>query len=339
MPINYNAFLRYKIIHKCLLSRQKRQQYINMDALIEEIYEQTGFSISERTFRDDIKKLRDPHNELGFVLPIKTKRDMGYYYDKEKEVPDDIMMPMDKELLKDIAGFLNQFTRFDFFEGYATSLNILIDGSENDTPLIHLDYNSETMGQALIPELRQAIKENKGLILNYQSFKASKSIEIPFQPRFIKIYNNRWFLVGYNALSKDFDALPLDRIQSLAVKAEAIEIDPEKEKQFNPSTYFEDIIGITVMHGRKGEDIIFRVKNKRAQYVNTKPIHSSQEVIKRTEHYMEFKVHLKRNPELITELLSFGSDLEVIKPESLRGAIRKIAFEMNEMYAQDNKPM
>ncbi len=335
MPLNYNAFLRYKTIHKCLFDRQNRQQYIDLCELMNIIRTQTGYPVKERTIREDLKTLRDPHNELGFVLPIKIKRNYGYFYPLEAEVPEDIMMPMDKELLRDISGILAQFTRFDFFEGYKTSLNILIDGSDDNDPIIQLDYKPESMGQILIPELRKAIKKKESILINYQSFRNTKGIIIPFQPRFIKIFNNRWFLVGYNGTHRNFDILPLDRIQSFEPSREAIVPDPEKERNFDPSNYFNDVIGVTVMQGKKAEDIIFRVNNERAQYINTKPIHSSQEIIDRSNEYIDFKVRLKQNPELISLLLSYGSDLEVMKPKSLREKLKAIAASMNKMYSEN----
>ena len=332
MPIMHQSLLRAKIIHKCLLERQARQQKISLQRLTDIISDQIDIIVSCRTVAEDIKRLRSDDNALGIVLPIRNQRNAGYYYPVDAIVPEDIMMPIDKELLKDMSSLLNQFSSFDFFDGYQTSLNVLLDGSDYGNSIIQLDYNPQSLGQRFIPALRQHIKLKESLQIKYYSFGKSAPVYINFLPSFLKIFNNRWFLVGYNELEKNYGVLPLDRIDSIRRAPEPIIPDPEKEKDFNPQKYFEHIIGVTSMSGKSPMNVHIRVQKNRAYYIDTKPLHSSQERIKDSFEFMDFRFCVKPNNELIATLLSFGSDLEVLKPASLRRQMQQIVEQMAANY-------
>lgn len=140
-------------------------------------------------------------------------------------------------------------------------------------------------------------------------------------------------MVGYHDKKKDYDILPLDRIKSMAPAGTPVLPDAQKAEGFDAKAYFRDVVGVSVMHGRKVQDIVIRLKGKRAHYVHTKPLHSSQVILQRKPDSITFKLRLKINPELISLLLSFGSELEVIEPPKLRAELRKTALAMHKLYA------
>ena len=55
----------------------------------------------------------------------------------------------------------------------------------------------------------------------------------------------------------------------------------------------------------------------------TKPLHLSQRIISEDDGYTKISINVKINKELISLLLSFGPDVEVIAPASLRAMIAK----------------
>lgn len=105
MPVNLNAFLRYKTIDSCL-----RNQFVSCDiayliqkcaeAISNKMGEET--SVSERTIRNDIKVLRS--DILGFEAPIICSGGVYQYSDSDYSIFNTAIA--DKELLIDIQNLL-----------------------------------------------------------------------------------------------------------------------------------------------------------------------------------------------------------------------------------------
>ena len=77
------------------------------------------------------------------------------------------------------------------------------------------------------------------------------------------------------------------------------------------------MIGVTIPQNKKTETILLSFSTKRGNYVKTKPIHSSQEIIKETKTTLLIKLNLVITQELISLLLSFGEDVKVKQPKAL----------------------
>ena len=107
---------------------------------------------------------------------------------------------------------------------------------------------------------------------------------------------------------------------------------------------FEDIIGVTLPKNKEAEDIHLWVSNEAFNYIITKPLHKSQkEVDEATAMLLKQKfpqlgsghfIYLRciDNYELRRELCSFFDGLIVLSPVSLKDAISKQIFSMNEKY-------
>ena len=96
---------------------------------------------------------------------------------------------------------------------------------------------------------------------------------------------------------------------------------------------FEDIVGVTFYEDKIIEHIVFWVNDMSKDYVETKPIHESQiiyhgedELLLHNEYpYLNggafFSIDCISNYELIRELCSFGHDLIVLSPDSIKSAV------------------
>lgn len=84
------------------------------------------------------------------------------------------------------------------------------------------------------------------------------------------------------------------------------------------------VIGVTIPEERKIYEIILSFSPDRGQYVKTKPIHESQEILKDNKNELRVSLKLMINKELISLLLGFGNDLLVLKPIILRKTIQQL---------------
>ena len=87
-------------------------------------------------------------------------------------------------------------------------------------------------------------------------------------------------------------------------------------------------------------DIVLRVSNTRYSYIETKPILPSQTELRslRGENYRTILFKSQINKELVSLIMSFGSDVVVIEPQELKDKITSIISSMNKNYESLQKP-
>ena len=182
--------------------------------------------------------------------------------------------------------------------------------------MIEFDSNNHLKGMQFIGKLYQFIGVKKVVKLIYKPYFAEKSKEIIIHPYLLKEFNNRWFLLALHDKKGIIQIYALDRI----IKIEPSDID-FKTRDF--STYFNDIIGVSVPKDSRKERVCLRFTNTRFPYIETKPFHNSQKTVRKDSDNTIIQINVKVNQELISSILQFGQDLEVLEPDWLRGEIRK----------------
>ena len=80
------------------------------------------------------------------------------------------------------------------------------------------------------------------------------------------------------------------------------------------------------------ENVVLRVCNSRFNYIKTKPLHSSWDIIEENEDDTIISITVKINKELESLILSFGSDIEVLSPVGFRARIADKIKVMNQKY-------
>jgi predicted DNA-binding transcriptional regulator YafY len=143
-------------------------------------------------------------------------------------------------------------------------------------------------------------------------------VENIVHPYLLKMYQQRWFLVGHIPTQAELRVFALDGIAdstpaSLSYVPAAVDFE----------TYFQHVIGPTVPPGEEPTTVRLRFAHGRAPYVLTKPLHLSQRTVADTEAGVELTLRVVPNPELVTQLLSFGADVEILAPAKLRATIQK----------------
>lgn len=93
---------------------------------------------------------------------------------------------------------------------------------------------------------------------------------------------------------------------------------------FNPDTWFNDMIGVTKDRMMKPQKVVFKANPKEAPYIRTKPLHKSQTVIEADEEgYTTFQLTVIVNPELERDLMAYGEGIIVLAPKTLVASIAK----------------
>ena len=122
MPLNKEAFIRYKVID--IMVRNPQKPYPSIEELIDGITERLGKVFSKSCVQKDIKAMREDE-ALGFYSPIKhCKRNNGYYYTKEGYSIDRLdLNDSDLREIEKSLEWLSHFTNREVGTSFSESLN------------------------------------------------------------------------------------------------------------------------------------------------------------------------------------------------------------------------
>ncbi|WP_225036079.1 helix-turn-helix transcriptional regulator [Winogradskyella sp. SM1960] len=322
MAVNKNALIRYKTIDKCL-QNQFRQWTLNdlIEAVSDALYEYEGkdINVSKRTVQLDLQMMRS--DKLGYNAPIVVYDRKYYKYeDADYSIVKIAVTDKDVKVMNEAIQLLKQFKDFSLFQemdGVLQRLEDSVNSTQKDRrAIIHLDKNEQLKGLEYIDVLYNAIQSKKVIEVTYKSFKARKASVMKVHPQLLKEFNNRWFLLC--ARNGKYITLALDRITEI-VKLENEFYD---DFQIDGDEYYKEVIGVTVSNSR-AERIQFKIDLKNTPYVITKPFHSSQRMIEKTNDGVIFNIFVQINFELERLILGFGDSIEVLKPLKLRNRMLK----------------
>lgn len=79
-----------------------------------------------------------------------------------------------------------------------------------------------------------------------------------------------------------------------------------------------EIFGIIIGHNIKASILELKASAEQARYLESLPLHSSQEVVETTPEYTIFRYRVVPTFDLKQEILSRGATLEVLSPEWFR---------------------
>jgi len=324
MPINKLALIRYKTIDNCLQNHFRKWTLEDLiEACSDALYEYEGIAkgISKRTIQLDLQNMRS--EKLGYNAPIIVTDKKYYSYDERNySITNTPITQQDLGTLNEVLHVLKQFNGFSYFQelnGMVTRLeDKLYKQQHKGKSYIDFEKNDLLKGLKHIDPLHKAIINKKTIEITYQSFKARIPQTIVFYPYLLKEYRNRWFVLGANRKGNSTMILALDRIDKFR------ELNPEKYRkaEFDVSTYFNDVVGVSKMPNQTPQLIVMKVIKEHAPYVITKPIHASQIVIKEDSDGTIFSINVIWNFELEREILGFGEQLQILSPRRLAGKIQ-----------------
>jgi len=175
-------------------------------------------------------------------------------------------------------------------------------------------------GKSRVKPLIEAIQQSREVVVGYQKHKHdSHRLTLNIQPYALKVYNGRWYLLGFIQESNAVHVIALDRILEMRLSAKHFTFP----KDFDAREYFANVVGIYVGEKLSPQDVKIRVYGEKMKYVEDLPLHRSQHLAYyKDNEYADFTYKLCITPELITLMLSFGDSLEVLEPVELRQAVK-----------------
>lgn len=323
MAGNKHALTRYRVLDNCF-SNWMRKYYVEdliskCNEALADRYPSGCVGISRRTFFDDLNDLDELVGEYGVeILRLNDGKKKFYRYNKENfSLFAKGFTEEELQALKENVKTLQRFKGLPSFTWMDSLVSKLEDKLNIKTPVDNIIAYEENVGYTGIDWLKDCfdvIINKQPVRIAYRNFE-EREFEWTIHPYYIKEYNNRWFLIGYNPQYDRLTNIPLDRIDE--IEPCHIEYVPNTSTDF--TKYFDNVIGITVSEAPV-QEIKLRFSKQRLQYVLTKPIHKSQRCSDTGTGIVTLQ--LIPNRELETLILSFGPDVEVLEPMFLRNKIQ-----------------
>jgi predicted DNA-binding transcriptional regulator YafY len=328
MALNKFAAIRYRIIDECIRSRSKPYPTKEelRSACEEALYGSGhGANISMSTIEKDLWALKN-ESVFGYAPIAFSSMHRGYYYTDPSFSLDIPLTPEDIDLIRLALHTLNHFRKSQIFQDLETAVNkiqgrvLLADrlAGPNLERVIQFEAVPESKGQENLPVLLDAIKNNHEIEFDYTPYVDGRPRHYVYHPYLLKENKNRWYLVGKETINDKIRTLGLDRMAEIKLTGNYYLTDTE----FNADHFFRNSFGIGTYSGIP-EEIILKLDEVQTQYIRSNPLHPSQEILNQESGFSVIKLYVIPSDELKMLILSYGSKVEVVKPEWLRNEIKE----------------
>lgn len=332
MPINKNQQIRAQILDRNLSNVIK---WYSIDDLLDKVndhlVQEMGVEpISKRTLYTDLERMRDP-DIYNADLEKRTEGRKVYYRYRVKgfSITNSPITPHQLTELQHILQALERVSNFPFgswLDSLRENENLYPNEDYGGKAIIGIEHNPDLTGMNFFGDVFQAIVNKQVLSIDYQDFPGNEYTYI-FHPYYLKQYNQRWFLIGRNDAEPDtIWNLAIDRIQALTLVPHAF-----VPTRIDFDDYFYDIIGVTHQTDSKLEKILLRFSAESLPYVLTKPLHPSQKRRKNGSEIL-IQITVKPNYEFYSVIRSFGKNVEILEPPSVRQAFADEIKEALQVY-------
>lgn len=331
MPHIKNALIRFRIIDRAI--RNKYKPYPSKrdlrEACEDALYgSNDGANICDSTIEKDLFAMRIEHD-----APIKySKLHGGYYYTDEHFSMNDIPLTEDDiEAIKFATKTLSQFKDMEMFQQFGFAIDKIVDrinisqdpADKSIAEFVQFETPIRSGGSEFLNPLLNAIRRKTAVFFDYESFQTQKRKARKVLPLLLKEYRNRWYLLSYDTVREAIITYALDRMFELKESDEVLQCPID----FRPERFFRHAVGITASNGEP-ETVVFKADNVAAKYIASQPFHASQEVVKEGKNRTTFQMTVFVAEELIRAFMSYGGEIEVLEPVSLREEIQTRARAM-----------
>ena len=297
MPTNKNAAIRYQTLDKCFRDRRHRYYMEDLiDKCEEAIYYYNGVGgVSRRQIFEDIKFME---SETGWSVPLERKQDGRRVYYRYRD-PDFTInaQPLTEDEARQLRSVIITLRRFRGLPSNAWVDEVIsnlewrfgLRGKQEN--MIGFEQNPYLKGLNLLPDIIDAATSHQAVRITYRNYKnCDEEYTVVVHPWYIKQYNNRWFLMAYDAEADRISNYALDRIQNFNVEEDVAYI-PNKEVDFEH--YFDDVFGVTIPPSDVEKiRVLLQFSKKQYPYIVSKPLHHSQEIVDAENRILAVEVRL-----------------------------------------------
>lgn len=283
---------------------------------------------SWRQYYDDINFI-----EIHYNAPIERVNGRIRYSDRSFSIQEKPMDETERRNYEDMLAMLRKFcneSRDTLTSELRDRIKHWLGNQDTEGKAVSFESVSGYEGTVWFDRLFSCISRRQAIDLCYKPFD-KEAIWVTISPYHLKQFNGRWFLIALREDGRQglIHHYALDRIEDIKENTKA---------QYRPTDidfgeYFFPVIGVTIPEGREVETITLRVRKKEYPYIETKPLHITQEKVCEDDESVTITIEVMVNFELKQRLLSHADYVTVIEPQSLREEMKSLIEKMWNNYA------
>ena len=307
---------RERLYHLHDILRQRRTPVTRQDLMDE-------LGCSQATLYRLIAELRD---RLGAPLE-QDSEGRGYFYDRSLagsfELPGLWISPDELQALltaRHILGNVQPGLLEDELDGVQHRINQLLDqqgldfSAQPERVNIRRDAGRPVPAD-LFEDVMQALFRRQRLNISYHGRRRDDVSEREISPQRLTSYRDRWYLDAWCHRAEGLRSFALERIRDMALlDEESIEVDAEEL-----SRELDQAFGI--FSGPVEDQARLRFSAEAARWAADEIWHPEQQGQWLDDGSYLLEIPFGRSRELEMEILRYGQEVEVLKPDSLRQAI------------------
>jgi predicted DNA-binding transcriptional regulator YafY len=245
-------------------------------------------NISLRTFQRDLNEIRTIFN-----IDIKCNNSNQYYIAEEEN-----------------SGFNNRMLEaFDM-------INVLSAG-QLLAPYLIFEKRCP-LGTEHLYGLLHAIRNLLVVRFSYQKYYDPVITYREVEPYALKEFKGRWYLLSKDYKDDCVKTFALDRMSELEMTKKKF-VSPS---EMNQNGYFKNCYGVITSDETGPEEIVLVFEPLQGNYIKSYPLHESQQILADNETELLVELKLFVTHDLIMQLLSYGEEVKVIRPESLKNELK-----------------
>lgn len=257
------------------------------------------FNISKRTFQRDIENMESLY---GISIKFNFSRNVWYIEEEDNSEAN--------------ARLLEAFDTFNALK------------MTNRLPQ-YIDYEKRRpKGTENLNGLLHAIQNNLRIRFTYHKFWTGEKRTRYAEPLALKESINRWYVVTMDAKKKEPRTFALDRLSDLEITTEKF----KRSEDFDVNEMFRHSFGIISGDHLELKDVQLAFRKPQAEYIRSLKLHHTQEVEKETEEEILFSMKLYITEDFVQEIVSQGSRVKVLQPDSLIHEVKKYHQEALDLY-------
>lgn len=335
MPVNLAAHNRHRIINARLRRRDISNKWKDLAiACYMELKDQyKSYKVPSRsTIFADLQYLRD--TEHGYGAVIENINGSYHYYDPQFSIEHVRATPRQVDAILQAFILIKQLTQNDQLANIKEVVSLLEKKLTSSTdkkllikPIIYFEESTNYPSHQWIDDFYDLCYRKETCRISYQPFNDNGHNYV-YSPYYLKEYNNRWYIIAYCHEKNMIFNLALDRIISITRSFE----DFDESHYIDHSTFYNEIIGVS-KDDKATEDILIKVSALSAKYLDTKPLHHSQQKFgTEADGCVIFSFKVIPNYEFYYKVLAFGPNMEIIKPVNVRNQIAVLIDKMKAFY-------
>lgn len=285
----------------------------------QEIADRWGGSV--RTAQRAVEYMRD---QLLAPVAYDTRRRTFYYTDMSYELPSISLSDGETiALLLVYEGILEKLP-LPLARDLSTAVSKLQEFLPNTTSvnlpdmMARLSFDMEPHGKVApiyLDQLRQALEARRTVRMTYYTASRDELLERELAPYHLVYRRGDWYAVGRCHLRNQVQTFAISRIRALTLTDHKYQIPAD----FKAEQYFEYAFGVDI--AGQPTDVTLEFELPEARYVGERVWHPSQQLERLEDGRLRVRMHVKVTYELRQWILSYGSRVRVITPQSLQDEI------------------